>query len=226
MAHQHAFKARHAGRAFFLRLHAVEDGARFGRRRERVVRVALNRSQQPVAKLELVRNHLAGAPGGERRVDDVDQLRGILVVFQHAAQDQRQRDRADLQDVDAVIELRHTGRSRQADAQALPVMLMGVAQLLERGAQHVIGDDHLGVRVDDDAFGPERAVRQIAVVRMKRVDGRENLTCDAEHRAEFERDAALRDAGKEPRKTHAVDGIRHDGERARLEPLEVSNLLK
>ena len=226
MPRQYALEARKPGGPFFLGLHCVEHCTGFGRRRERVVRIALNRSQQPVAQFRFVRNHLARAARAKRGVDDVHELRGVLVVFQKPPEDQREGNRTDLQDVHAVIELGDSSRARQADAQALPVVLMRIPELLERRTEHVVGDDDASARVDDDAFRAERAVREIAVVRVEALHRRQDLTRDAQSRADLERDAAFGDAREQLREPYAVDGVRHDRERAGLEAFDATQFWK
>ncbi len=217
MPHQHALEAGHACYAIVIRHHVVEHDAGFGRGCERVMRIELHRSQQPRAQRGLQRFEIASAPRHAGRVDEIHELRGVLVVSQRAPEDERQRDRADLHEVDTMIESRKTGRARHGDAQALPVVLMRVPELFEPGTQRVIRNDHPRARVDDDAFGAEGAVRDIAIVRMQRLDAPKELAQQAQRGAEIERNPGLDRVRQQPRQPDPVRRIRHDAERRRVE---------
>ena len=62
-----------------------------------------------------------------------------LVGGERAAQDQRQRDEAHPGHVRAVIEARQSGARRHRDSEVLPQPIAAELQLLDRGAEHVLG---------------------------------------------------------------------------------------
>ena len=56
-----------------------------------------------------------------RRGDDVVEAYEILLVAKRASEDERERDRAELSDVGALVELGDTSGERQSNAKLFPV---------------------------------------------------------------------------------------------------------
>ncbi len=137
----------------------------------------------------------------------------IFVLGEKAAQDQRQPDDADLRDVGSLIETRGFVRWRQSDAKLPPVAFRRPAQLLERGAEHVFRDHDPGVGRDDDAFGPNRAVRQIAAALMQHGDGGNELADEVQRGVDVYRDRPLRRRRQQIRQPDAARGLGRDRQR-------------
>ena len=128
-------------------------------------------------------------------------------VREEARQELRQRDHAQLRDVGAMIEFRRARRCRrgwQRNPQLFPVTLRRVAQLLQRRTQYVLHDDGTGVRRDDDTFGADGTVRDIARTFVQRGDRRDDLLNQALCRVDVDRDRAPVIRGQKVGKSHAA----------------------
>ena len=169
--------------------------------------IELERAADPFT--QPVRQRLVAAPrrNRRRRSQDIAKARGNLVVGQQASEDERQRDHAQLRDVGAMIEFRRARRCRrgwQRNPQLFPVTLRRVAQLLQRRTQYVLHDDGTGVRRDDDTFGADGTVRDIARTFVQRGDRRDDLLNQALCRVDVDRDRAPVIRGQKVGKSHAA----------------------
>jgi hypothetical protein len=127
-----------------------------------VTRVELQRSRQPVAQPGRQRLLAALRGDGFGRCHQIRALRDEFVLVQHPSENERQRHDADLRDVRSVIEARQPRRRRQCDPQFAPVAFARKAQLLERGAEHVLDHHDACVRRDDEPLRTDGAVRDVA----------------------------------------------------------------
>ena len=134
----------------------------------------------------------------------------ILVIAQRPAENQRERDDANLRDVGAMIEMRRPRRSWQRDAEVFPVLLVREAKLLERRAHHVFDDDEPRVRADDDALRRNRAVRGVSRVLVQHGHRRHKLPDQAQRRVDVERE--VRELGNcdQIRQAHARRVLGHE----------------
>ena len=183
----------------------VEGGRGLAGGCERGSRLELQRAPQP-------RSDAAGKLFEPRRGDGADAVDhfgdppGILVLAQRPADDQRQCHRAELGNVGAAIEQCRRVR-RQGDAEVLPVALRRETQLLERGAEHVLGDDDARVAGDEDALRRQRAVAGAPLL-VQRGDGGGDLPDDAERGIDLDGNQALVGDGQHLRQADALDVVR------------------
>ena len=77
-------------------------------------------------------------------------------------------------------------RSGRHDVEIAPQLAARQAQLLDRGTDHVLGDDDSGVGCDEDALGRDRAVRGTVRSVVQRRDRRNELPHDAQCRVDIE----------------------------------------
>ena len=113
----------------------------------------------------------------------------MLRVAQRSPRKHRYGHQRGLRDIDGPIEAGAAGRRRHRHAQLLPVALGREAQLLDGGAEDVVGDADLSVG-EHDALGRDRAVRQIAALAMELGQRVEHLLQHEHCRADGDRLAA------------------------------------
>ena len=138
---------------------------------------------------------------------------GELVGLERAAEDERERDEAHPGHVGAMIEAREAGARRHGDAEILPQPIAAELQLLDGGAQHVLGDHEPRVRRHDETFGRQEAVRDVAGVLVQHGNGRHELANQAQRRVDVELEAALVRDAQDVGQARALDVVRHDRER-------------
>ena len=141
--------------------HTIQFGPRLERRWKWIARIELNGAHQPVAQCGgqgLDRARRRKRPGPVRHVGD---SRWVIVFSEWATDDQRECGDAGLGDVATPIELRPGAGTRQRNAERLPVLLVGVMELIECRAQHVLDEHQTRLRRDDDALGANRAVTDV-----------------------------------------------------------------
>ena len=132
--------------------------------------------------------------------------------MERPAEDERERDEPDAGDVGAMIEARQPGARRHRDAELLPQPIAAELQLLDGGAEHVLDDDQARVRRDDQPFGRDQAVRDVARVLVQQRDRRHELANQAERRVDVELQVALVRDAQDVGQPRAFDVIRHDRE--------------
>ena len=103
-----------------------------------------------------------------------------------------------------MIELRGAGRTRQGDAQVLPVALDRHSQLLERRSQHVLDEHDVGAGRHDYALGCDRAVADVGRVFVQQRHRRHQLAQQAERGVDVERDVVLLREFEEPERRTPV----------------------
>jgi hypothetical protein len=141
-----------------------ERGERFGRGREGATRIELERAGKPIAQRR--RDRLLFAEGRslprlvEQRAKPVRELFGLDGTPEH----QRERDEADAGDVRTMIEPRQPGTGRQRNPEILPETVATELQLLHRSGQHMLHNHQPRVWRDDEAFGRDEPVRNLARV--------------------------------------------------------------
>ena len=140
----------------------------------------------------------------------------ILVAAQRPSEDERKRDEAHAGDVRAMIEPRRAGALRQRDAEFLPQLLAGVLELLDGGAEHVLGDHEPRVRRHDQALRPDQAVRDVARVLVQERDRGHQLANEAQRRVDVELQVPLGRDAQNLGQPRPLDVVRHDRETARI----------
>ena len=182
----------------------------FGRRCERAADVHLEGARQPRAQRRRQRLFLAERRALARFVQQRGNAMGELVGLERTAQDQRQRDEAHPGHVRAMIEARQAGARRHGDPEILPQPIAAELQLLDRGAQHVLGDDEPRVRCHDEPLGRQQAVRDVARVLVQHRNRGHELANQAQRRVDVELQAALVRDAQDVGEPRALDVVRHN----------------
>ena len=140
---------------------AIELGPRFRCGAERRLCVDLQRPLQPHPERQ--RQRLQCSVRRQRKCAGrhvADPCREF-VFRQRPSDGECQRRSAHLCDIGPAIQVRHAERPRERDAQVLPILLVRVAKLFDRRAEHVLDDHEARMRRHDDALGTDGAVAHV-----------------------------------------------------------------
>ena len=115
----------------------------------------------------------------------------------------------------AMIEARQPGARRHGDAELLPQAIAAELQLFDRRAKHMLDDDQPRVRRDDQTFGRDQAVRDVARVLVQHRDGGHQLPNEAQRSVDIELQPLLLRDAQDVGQPRALEVIRDDGQRRR-----------
>ena len=120
-------------------------------------RIHVERTQQPAADRRRDRNaHQYVAESPE-----------VFRVTQRTSGKHRDRDQRGLRNVNTPIEPGAAGREWDCNAKFFPITLRRKSQLLDCGAEHVIGNPHAAVG-EQDTLGRNRTMSKVPAVTMER----------------------------------------------------------
>ena len=183
---------------------------RANRRDERMPRLELQRAADPGPQQNRNRLGFARFEPRHRRVDDLADLRGVLIDLETPPEHQRQSHRTHLRHVGEQVEARQAERVRHRDPQLAPVALLREAQLLERGPQHVLDHDQPALGGDQDPLGSDRAVAGVGFGLVEGGHGRHQLANQAQRGIQLERNALPLGGGQHFRQAHTAHTVGDD----------------
>ena len=177
-----------------------------------MVRIELQGAGEPAAQAVRQRLEAAARRYGPHRRHQFVEAQRELVVAERTTEYKCQRHDAELQRIGPGIEPGARLTGRHGHAQFTPVALAREPQLLDRGAEHRLGNEEARLRRHDQPLGRQRPVRHVAHPLVKPRHAGDELPDEAEGRIDVERHTAGLRATEDRREAQAGHRIRDDGQ--------------